>query len=504
MGMQTSTLIQPDSLKWKRVSTYTLTDRFLFQQVSNAPLIIFRLLFGAMMCVSVVRFAANSWINEFYIQPVFHFPYYGMEWVQVLPGWGIYLLFALIFLSSLGICLGLYYRLSTVFFFLSFTYVELIDKTYYLNHYYFVSIIAFWLIWLPAHRRFSLDAKRQPALFSPTTSILHINVLRWQTGLVYCYAGLAKINDDWLLRAMPLRLWLPANGHILGLGFLLKQSWVAYVFSWFGMLYDLTVPFFLSSYKTRRIAYFTVIIFHVLTAILFPIGIFPWVMIFSALIFFPADQQERWLQQMENVFVERSVRTQTSGLSPRKSAKFPKFGRFVPFNLNDHGPLNPSTISNVSSDTKKPPSQAKLLLFSLVLALQLLLPWRHLLYPGSVFWHEEGYRFSWRVMLMEKAGNITFRVTDPDSGHSMYVDNRAYLTPQQEKMMATQPDMILQFARYLDKTFAEKGILNPVVTADAYVTLNGRLSRRFIDPHIDLSAQPMNLKHREWVLSYEE
>jgi len=40
--------------------------------------------------------------------------------------------------------------------------------------------------------------------------------------------------------------------------------------------------------------------------------------------------------------------------------------------------------------------------------IQIFFPWRYLLYPGELFWTEQGYRFSWRVMLMEKAGNSNF------------------------------------------------------------------------------------------------
>ena len=37
----------------------------------------------------------------------------------------------------------------------------------------------------------------------------------------------------------------------------------------------------------------------------------------------------------------------------------------------------------------------------LFLGIQFLLPLRHLLYPGNVNWTEEGFRFAWRVMLVE-------------------------------------------------------------------------------------------------------
>src|SRR5262249_20291970 len=105
----------------------------------------------------------------------------------------------------------------------------------------------------------------------------------------YCYAGLAKINSDWLLNAQPLRIWLPAKNDLPLIGWMFNYVWVAFAFSWLGCLYDLTIPFFLLKRSTRLYAYAAVVIFHTLTAILFPIGMFPYVMIATALIFFSAD-----------------------------------------------------------------------------------------------------------------------------------------------------------------------------------------------------------------------
>jgi len=131
----------------------------LTQRISIAPLITFRVLFGFMMAISIIRFAYHGWIQELYIEPTYYFTYLGFDWVKPLSETGMYLIFGLIFLSAIGVMLGLFYRMTSVLFFLSFTYVELIDKTNYLNHYYFVSLMAFLLIWLPANRRFSLDIK---------------------------------------------------------------------------------------------------------------------------------------------------------------------------------------------------------------------------------------------------------------------------------------------------------------------------------------------------------
>ncbi len=138
---------------------------WLCKPVSAAPLAVFRIVFGATMLFGIIRFASYGWIHELYIAPEFYFPYYGFEWVRPLGSW-TYALFAIMGVAALGILLGWHYRLASILFFLSFTYVELIDKTNYLNHYYFVSLVAFLLMFLPANRYFSMDAfqkRRAPA-----------------------------------------------------------------------------------------------------------------------------------------------------------------------------------------------------------------------------------------------------------------------------------------------------------------------------------------------------
>jgi len=433
----------------------------LKREVSNAPLVLFRIAFGVLMTASVIRFMLNGWVEEFYLKPTFHFTYYGFEWVQPLPEWAMYGLFGTMLISSVLIAIGAFYRLSISLFFLTFTYVELIDKTYYLNHYYFVSLMAFILIWLPAARRFSVDAMRKPNSRVNSCQFYEIAIIRLQVGIVYFFAGVAKLNSDWLFKAMPLKIWLPANSHLPVIGSLLTKTWVAYFFSWFGALYDLTVPFFLSMKRTRWVAYLSVISFHLLTAFLFPIGVFPYVMILSAIIFFPSELQEKWLQKLERwMSISPSFNGSGSYLNNWK------FGVFTAFIL-----------------------------------LQLAMPWRYLMYPGSLFWHEQGYRFSWRVMLMEKMGQATFVVQD--GGQKVIVDNRKHLTPLQEKMMATQPDMILQYAHYLEGVYELQGFNNPQVATEAYVTLNGRRSKQFIDEQVDLTEIEDSWKHKSWVLSYE-
>jgi hypothetical protein len=439
---------------------------FLKKPVPASPLAIFRILFGGMMLVSIIRFILKGWVHEQYVLPKYYFPYYGFEWVKPLGETGMYLLFGLAAFSALGILLGLFYRVSAILFFVSFTYIELIDKTNYLNHYYFVSIIAFLLILVPAHRHFSLDVLRKPNLWVSHVPNWVIFIFQLQLGIVYFYAGLAKLNPDWLLEAMPLRIWLPANVHLPLLGPFLDYVWVAYLFSWFGAFYDLTIPFFLIWRRSRPFAYITVIVFHALTAVLFQIGMFPYIMILCTLVFFPENFHVKLVQKLRKLAqmpVESAQIVATSGIRTRQ------------------------VLTGV---------------LAIYFMLQILVPWRFLYYPENLFWTEQGYRFSWRVMLMEKGGTAFFYVKDPETGFETEILNQDYLTPQQEKMMATQPDMILQFAKIIAQDYSRKGIIAPQVRAECYVAMNGRSSRLLIDPHINLAAQQESFLHKPWILPF--
>lgn len=446
----------------------TVIKRLNFNNpVSIAPLVCFRITFGLLMFFSLLRFWWRGWVTTVYVDPRFHFTYMGFEWVKPLGYTGMHLLFFVVTLAALFVTLGLFYRIAITVFFLGFTYIELIDVTTYLNHYYFISLVAFIMIWLPAARDYSLDMYRRPDLRRVKTPAWTIGILQFQLGIVYLFAGLAKINTAWLLKAEPMRTWLPAKSHLPLVGPLMYETWVAYLFSWFGAFYDLFIVFFLLNKKTRPVAYAFVLVFHIATAIFFPaIGMFPYVMIVSTLIFFSGAFHERLLFYLP--FYKKRIQHLSTQVAYRYHA-----WRFWSIALVAY------------------------------IVIQVIIPLRFLVYPGYLFWHEEGYRFSWRVMLMEKAGTAYFTVKDKTGKQFYEVDNKAFLTPLQEKMMSTQPDMILKYAHYLAAEYAKKGIEQPRVYAEIYVTLNGRRSELFIDSTVDLAAEKLSWKHYRWVLPYK-
>ena len=139
----------------------TLTRNWFLNYINKkkadpSPLAVFRIGFGIMMAISIIRFWSYGWIELLYLNPEFHFKYFGFEWVKVY-GNITYLIFLLCLISAIFVALGYRYKLSIVTFFLTFTYIELIDKTTYLNHYYFISSLSFLMCFLPAGKYFSLD-----------------------------------------------------------------------------------------------------------------------------------------------------------------------------------------------------------------------------------------------------------------------------------------------------------------------------------------------------------
>ncbi len=448
--------------------------RFIEQNISKsveaAPLAVFRILFGLMMFVGIVRFWSFGWIDKLYVQPRFFFSYFGFEWVKPIGGF-TYLIFLICGIAALLVAFGYRYRIAIVVFFLSFTYIELMDKTTYLNHYYFVSVLSFLLIFLPANTYFSVDAYKNPLKAFQQVPVWTINSIKLLLAIVYCYAGLAKLNSDWLIDAMPLKIWLPSKFDVPLLGEFFHLEWVHYGFSWGGALYDLCIPFLLLYRKTRPWAFIVVVIFHVLTRVLFPIGMFPYIMIVSTLIFFDAGVHHRLLSYLGRL------------LKLKKTS----FDNDKVWGKGKH-------ISN---------SWVHPLLIAFF-AVQIVLPFRYLLYPGELFWTEEGYRFSWRVMLMEKSGYSQFKVVDQDSKKWFYVDNTKFLTPFQEKQMASQPDFILEYAHFLKNHYHAKGYANVAIYVDSQVTLNGRMSSTFVDPKTDLTKQRESFAHKTWIIPFQD
>ena len=151
----------------------------------------------------VCHYFIYDWVERYYVQPEFRFTCYSFDWLRLWSGGWIYLLF----LGALMIALGVLYRLSMTLFILGFSYVFLFDQSLYLNHFYLICLISLTMIFIPAHRAVSFDARLCPGIRSDTAPAWALGLLAAQVGIAYFYGSLAKLNGDWL-QGEPMRMWL--------------------------------------------------------------------------------------------------------------------------------------------------------------------------------------------------------------------------------------------------------------------------------------------------------
>ncbi|MDE2688040.1 MAG: HTTM domain-containing protein [Chloroflexota bacterium] len=475
---------------------------------SGASVAAFRVAFGVVALVAIGRLFANGWIDDLYIEPVHRFAYPGFGWVMPLPGWGMYLHFAALGVLAMCIAAGYRYRLCVVLFFVGFTYSELIDRTIYLNHHYWMILAAFLMIFLPLGRVYSVDAWRNRSMQDAvirrdTVQAWVLWALRAQVGVVYVFAGIAKLNPDWLIHAQPLRIWLYQHGDMPIVGALPQELWVAYAMSWAGAAFDLTIVGWLLWHRTRLWAYITLVVFHLATWMLFPkLGIFPWLMIAGATVFLRPDWPLLLLRSMPLQWIPLqwliyrvALRGEDAGISENPSAD-PSDGILATAQANANGQECRQVRLSWAA-------RATIVVLAIFAVAQVALPLRHFAYPGNVRWTEAGYLFAWRVMLTEKTGLVHYHVRDLDGGKAWLITPDDYLTPLQVERMAFQPDLILQTAHFIADDFAMRGYNGVAVNAEAFVAWNGRPHGRLINPEADLASVKSGSMPNKWILPYE-
>ena len=437
-----------------------LRDRFA-APVDVASLAAFRILFGLLMAAAVARSLAKGWVQAFFVEPAVHFTYPGLSFVRPWPGPWMHAHYAGLFVLSLGIAAGCCYRLCALGFFLGFTYVELIDQSLYLNHYYLVSLLAALLCVLPAGRAFSVDAWRRPERAVATVPAWVLGVLRFQVALVYVFAGVAKLNHDWLVEGQPLRIWLAACGAWPVVGPWLATREVAVGASWFGAAFDLGIVWLLRARRTRALAVVLVGAFHAATGLLFPIGMFPWLMCAAATLLLPPEWPRRALEWIASRLASVSPSSCRQGAAWRPA----------------------SWLAGV------------LLAHSL---LQVAWPLRQHLTRADSAWTLDGFNFAWNVMVAEKAGSVSFRAVDRRSRESVRVAPEVLLADFQVRAMAQDPALVRDGALLIAERFRRRG-REVAVYADAVATLNGRPAQRLVDPTVDLTRPLPN----RWIVPLE-
>ncbi len=433
-----------------------MLNRWLFKHIDNSSLIVFRIIFGLLCFLESVGAIYTGWLKRTLVEPKFTFNFIGLDFLQPLPRHGMYFYYVVMGLFGLFIMVGYKYRFSMFCFTIMWSATYLMQKASYNNHYYLLMLLCSIMIFLPAHKYASIDAKLNPKIKS-------ISMPKWckwvfviQLFIVYTYASVAKLYPDWLDTSV-MELLMKSKKDYFLVGNVLQQKWVHYILAYGGILFDgLVIPLLLFK-PTRKYIFLISIVFHLFNSFVFQIGIFPYLSLAFTLFFFEP-------KTIKNIVLKKKP-------------------------LYD--------LDEVIIPTYK---TSLITVFTIYFLFQIGLPLRHHFIEDDVLWTEEGHRLSWRMMLRMKGGYATYRVENKQTGKSINIKLDDFLTKKQQSLAQAKPDVIWQFSQYLKKDFKAKGE-DVSVFVDCKVHVNGKPFKTLINPEVDLAGIAWQyFKHNDWIL----
>ena len=430
--------------------------KILFKAIDNSPLIVFRILFGFLIACESFGAILTGWVKRVLTDPQFTFSFIGFEWLQPLPGFGMYFYFVLMGFFGLAIMLGYRYRIAITSYTILWAGVYFMQKSSYNNHYYLLLLISFLLIFLPANKYASLDVK-QNRISEENTMPYWINLLFIiQIAIVYVFASLAKFYPDWLDGTFTKNLLSGTTSRPFFLE-RFSQKWFYLFIAYAGILFDLLIVPFLLFKKTRTLALIASVIFHIFNSITLQIGIFPFFALTFALFFYEPETIRR-------LFLRKKPKLEDENLSQNLYGKRIVYFLMIPY-----------------------------------LIIQIALPLRHHFIEGDVLWTEEGHRLSWRMMLRERNGYITIQIKDLKTGNVSIYNYRKNLTNKQAQNLATKPDFIWQYCQRIKEEYKGKPI---AIYIDCKNSINRKEYKSLIDPKFDMAKAKWDyFRHNEWLLN---
>lgn len=468
--------------------------KHLFLPTNIHSLIFIRIAFGLIMFSEIIKFFDKDLINYFFLEPEFHFKYFGFAWVKVASAPVINFIFIALAILALFIAGGLFYRISTILFLFGFTYIFLLEQAIYLNHYYLIIIFNFLLCFMPANRYFSIDSEYlTPQIKSKTIPSWPIILIKIQVEIILIYAGIVKINSDWL-QFYPLKIWFANQGAFFSNTFVIGAA------SYYAILIHILGAPLLLLKKTRIWVFALYAIFHSINAYIFTvdIGIFPWITLALTTIFF----QPNWPVQFAD-FCKK--------MNNLKIFSLKEIAKIYKKSVNLKTKINKKHLPKYSENIKN----LILILIIIWTAFHIFFPLRKLLYPGNPAWTKQGYYFSWRMKLHHIIGNVSFHIKDNksekylndyDNYHLKSLPGELHhLTFKQAIGMGCKPYMILQYAHFLKEKYTQKiGHDDLSIYAIGICSLNDRKPAFIIDQNFDLGNEQENFSHPKWILPLDK
>lgn len=439
------------------------TRQLATKMVSGASLGAFRAVFGVLVFCEMLRYWAAGIHRDTLLTPAFHFKYWGFGWIEPLPAAGMQAVFLAMLVGSAMVAVGWRTRIGAVLLWGSFTYAFLLDAAAYRNHTYLIALLSAWFIFLPSDRSFAWDAGRREDT-PDMVPLWSIWALRFQIGVVYLFAGLAKLDPLWISGGS-MRSVIAAGGHDAATEALLNGPGVLHLLVYGGLALDLAALPLLLMEKTRKGMFIALAAFHLINALfLVDVGVFPWFMLAVTTIFFAPD----WPVRMGKSGAPRPGNRQPDAEAP--AAALPMAGSLV---------------------------------LLLVVLVQLALPLRHHFYPGASTWTHEGHRWAWRMKLVAKqVDSYAFFAKDPDTGQRFDLTPNVDLAlmPWQREKMLRQPDLMVQFVTDMARRVEEQIGRDVTFHADIRLSEGGGPVRALIDTTYDLSQEENVLTPAPYIL----
>lgn len=421
-------------------------ESYLFKPASIYPLVALRLAFGLAMSMWALYMISSGKVAEVFSLQVVHFPYRGLEWIKPLPFWGMLMVFVILAVSAIGMGAGWHFRKSGLIFTLAFAYVSLIDKASYLSYYYYVLIIALMLLLSPANRLFSIDLIRKPAIRVDFAPVWLLWAFKVQVVMVFFFAGMAKLNSDWLYTGVPVTLWLQDTLQNIGIpnGFLSANTWIGISLSWFLVVFDFVIPHFLLDSRTSTKAFSLVVIVQLIGIFFLPTGFFPVLVILSCMVFLPSRIIHHFISRVSYFLYD---------VFQFKGDVFASGGTFMlQYRMRRLFPV----------------------LASFFLAFQFVLPIYFYLSWGSLRWADTAFHFSWDIHINHQKNSVAFYKVNKTKGESIPIAVDHMLSSVQKSTMASDPSMLKQFIVTLKEINPALSAPEVEIQAQSCISLNGR------------------------------
>ncbi|RZF35606.1 hypothetical protein LSTR_LSTR005134 [Laodelphax striatellus] len=420
-----------------------------------------RVLFGIVMLIDTLEERGFTEAERLWGDPKeCRFPLF--NFLRPLPLKWMYFLYTIMSFGAIGISFGAYYRFSCLLLTLPYWYILLLNKSVWNNHSYLYGLLCFLMTCSSASNVWSFDRLIRKKKYDDTVPLWNYSILRFQLFALYFFAGLKKMNRDWLsgYSMMELSTHWVFSPFTLWMSIENVDHLVVHII---GFLLDLTGGFLIFFDQTRPIAFLFLSLFHLMNSRLFHIGMFPYMCLVTMPLFCRMDWPKQMLKFVNACVHNKEIKTSEV---PDKMMKIGLRERFISLTLIFY------------------------------MCLQCFMPYSHFVTKGYNNWTNGLYGYSWDMMVHTWIRHrIVLKDVDRTSGQEPITKQQNYNNQNilsqawvKTDRWTTHADMLLQYAHCIERNIVDEhpNMKNISVHVDVWYSLNGRFQQRMFDPRVDL------------------